>query len=444
MQPTKKYNIAILGGGVTGSAIFYALSRYSDLKSIALVEKCSAVGQINSRENNNSQTLHFGDIEANYSFEKAKTTNHASALVVNYLEKLGPKGKKIYKTAPKLLLAVGGKEIKVFNERFEKFKEIFPDFKIIDRDKIGLIEPEILRGRKKEEDIIAGYSENGYIVDFGLLSESFIEEAKINNSKTLDLFLDTKVEKISSIDGRFVISTDMENIEADVVVVAMCSHSLMFAKQLGYGKDFSILPVGGNFFTSERKVLNNKVYTMQDDRMPFAGVHGDPNIHNDDQTRFGPTSNIMPFLERNNLGTFSDFLRSSITDFKSVTALFKVITDKVLFSFLIKSLIYEIPFFGPRAYVKLCRKIVPTLKLEDFKNGKSKAGIRPQLVDNRTGKFKMGEAEIIGDNIIFNISPSPGASVCLANAVKNSEQAIKFFNGEYTFDKERFEHDLIE
>ena len=433
-----------MGGGVTGSAIFYTLSRYSDLGSIALIDKCSTLGQINSREDNNSQTLHFGDIEANYSFEKAKSTKAASMLLVNYLKNVDSEGKKIYKTAPKLLLAVGDKEIKIFNERFEKFKEIFPEFKKITREEIALVEPEIVKGRKSEEEIIAGYSKNGFIVDFGKLAESFVDQAKIDNKKNLQVFLNTKVYEITKQDNGFIISTDKENIEAEVVIVAMCSHSLMFAKALGYGKEYSILPVGGNFYTSDRKVLNNKVYTMQDDSMPFAGVHGDPNIHDESQTRFGPTSNIMPFLERNNLESFFDFIRSSTNDFKSVFSLIKVISDKILFTFLAKSLIYEIPFFGQRAYVKLCRKIIPSLKLEDFKNGKSKAGIRPQLVDSQTGKFKMGEAEIIGEKIIFNISPSPGASVCLANAAKNAEIAINFFKDKFSFDKERFERDFID
>jgi len=441
-KESKHFQVAVLGGGVTGSAIFHVLSKYTNINSIALIEKCDRLGQINSKENNNSQTLHFGDIEANYSFEKAKSTKAASEMVVNYLNKMGDEGKKMYTIAPKLLLAVGEKEINIFNERFKNFKEIFPDFKKIYREDIAMIEPEIVNGRKADEQIVAGYSENGYTVDFGKLAESFVEEAKKDTGKDLQVFLNTKVEKIIKKEKGFSILTDKEKIVADIIVVAMCSHSLMFAKSLGYGKEFSILPVGGNFYTSERKVLNCKVYTMQNDKMPFAGVHGDPNIYDEDQTRFGPTANIIPFLERNNLKTFFEFIRSTGSLY-SVIALFRVISDKILFTFLFKSLIYEIPYFGPRAYVKLCRKIIPTLKYEDFKNGKSKAGIRPQLVDNRTGKFKMGEAEIIGDNIIFNISPSPGASVCLANAAKNAKRVIDFSAGKFRFEEGEFDRDLL-
>ncbi|EKD58810.1 MAG: hypothetical protein ACD_56C00045G0001 [uncultured bacterium] len=438
---TKKFKVAVLGGGITGTSIFYTLSKYTDIGSIALIEKCSKLGQINSRENNNSQTLHFGDIEANYSPEKARSTKESSAMVVRYLNSLGANGKGIYKKSHQMLLAVGNEEIETFEERFVNFKKLFPDFRKIGRQEIASIEPEIVRGRKIDEKIIAGLSENGYVVDFGALSKSFVQEA-VRANEQAEVFLSTKVIDIKKISGGYEISTDKETFQAETVIVAMCSHSLLFAKSLGYGNEFSILPVGGNFYTSNRKMLNGKVYTMQSGKLPFAGVHGDPNIHSENETRFGPTANILPLLERNNFATIKDFFRSSMADARSSISFFKVISEKTLFIFLAKSLIYELPYFGPRAYAKLCQKIIPTISCKDFRNGKSEAGIRPQLIDNATGKLRMGEVEIVGDKIIFNISPSPGASVCLKNAKKNVLKVMEFFNGKYSFSKTLFDQDL--
>jgi len=67
-----KYNVIIIGGGVSGTALLYTLSKYTDVKSIALFEKCPDLGLVNSSPFMNSQTLHFGDIETNYTYEKAK------------------------------------------------------------------------------------------------------------------------------------------------------------------------------------------------------------------------------------------------------------------------------------------------------------------------------------------------------------------------------------
>ena len=439
---TRKFQVAILGGGITGSSIFHILSKYTNIDSIALIEKAGKLGEINSKESNNSQTLHFGDIEANYSVEKAISSKEASQMVVRYLERLGGNGSGIYKKSHKMLLAVGKKEIAEFEKRQNEFKKIFPNFKKITRNEIAKIEPEIVNGRKPSEKIMAGYSKNGFTVDFGALAKNLATEAKKFKAGA-KIFVDTKVIKIIGKEDGFEIITNKETFFAQAVVVAMCSHSLMFAKELGYGKEYSILPVGGNFYTSSRKVLNGKVYTMQSGKLPFAGVHGDPNVHNENETRFGPTANVMPFLERNNIATFGDFFKSTLCDKKSAIALLKVLSENTLLTFLLKNLIYEIPYFGPRAYAKMCQKIIPTLKYADFKNSKTKAGIRPQLINNQTQKLQMGEIEIEGKNILFNITPSPGATACIKNAAKSVNKTIAFFDGKYSFNEDAFKRDFL-
>ena len=50
----------------------------------------------------------------------------------------------------------------------------------------------------------------------------------------------------------------------------------------------------------------------------------------------------------------------------------------------------------------------------------------------------MGEAKIVGDKIIFNITPSPGASTCLQNAEDDTNRIISFLGEKYTFDRDRF------
>lgn len=437
----KKFQVAVLGGGITGAATFYTLSRYTDLDSICLVEKCERLGQINSHGCNNSQTLHFGDIETNYTLEKAKTTKAASEMVVAYLESLTTKGEGIFEISHKMALAVGEEEVTALTERHERFKELFPDSRLIGREEIARLEPEIVRGRPADEPLAASSSSKGYVVDFGKLAESLVTEGQ-KTGKPTELFLGTKVASIKKGEHGYIITTDRGEIEAETVVVAMCSHSLMFAKALGYGREFAILPVGGNFYTSARQVLRGKVYTMQSGKLPFAAVHGDPNLGDATHTRFGPTANIMPFLERNSLATFSDFLKSSANSWSAMRALLKVVFEPVLFGFLFRSLVYELPYFGPRAFARLASKVVPSLTYADFKNGKTKAGIRPQLIDISNQKLMMGEIEIVGENIVFNITPSPGATACLKNAAKNVEQVVGFFGGKHRFDRARFEKEL--
>jgi len=62
------------------------LARYTDLKNLILFEKYDEVSQLNSNSKANSQTLHVGDIESNYTYEKAKKVKRDSSMVTNYIQ----------------------------------------------------------------------------------------------------------------------------------------------------------------------------------------------------------------------------------------------------------------------------------------------------------------------------------------------------------------------
>jgi malate dehydrogenase (quinone) len=57
------YDVVIIGGGASGTALLYTLAKYTNIPHIALIEKYDRPGQVNSKASNNSQTLHVGDIE---------------------------------------------------------------------------------------------------------------------------------------------------------------------------------------------------------------------------------------------------------------------------------------------------------------------------------------------------------------------------------------------
>lgn len=84
------------------------------------------------------------------------------------------------------------------------------------------------------------------------------------------------------------------------------------------------------------------------------------------------------------------------------------------------------------------RKIVPALRYKDIRFGRGLGGIRPQVVNVKTKKLEMGEAEIVGDNIIFNITPSPGASVALKNAEQSALKIIDFLKEPFLFYQEKW------
>jgi len=75
-------------------------------------------------------------------------------------------------------LGVGHDQVELLKERFVEFKKLFPKLKLINQSEIWVIEPMVLEGRDKNEEIIALYSDDGYGVNYDILAENFVKNAK--------------------------------------------------------------------------------------------------------------------------------------------------------------------------------------------------------------------------------------------------------------------------
>lgn len=441
MLPAKDiYEVAIVGAGVCGTALLYTLSNYTNVNKIALIEKNEAVALVNSHQNSNSQTLHFGDIETNYTLAKAQKVNRAASLVKNYLLRYDPR-QKIYTKYHKMVLAVGKKQTEQVRKRYQEFKQLFPELRLIERQEIEIIEPKVLEERNTAEEILALYTPEGYTVDFQKLAQSFVDNTLNNSSKTIELMMGTKVKKIEAKEDLFYIHMEQKTIAAKTVAVTAGAHSLLLAKSMGYGLNYALLSVAGSFYFAP-EMLNGKVYTVQLQKLPFAAIHGDPEVHDRRQTRFGPTAKVLPMLERHNYRTIWEYLQTAGLSLAACQSFWKIFSDPFVFKYILKNFIYDLPVIGKRLFIKEVRRIIPSIKLSELQFAKGYGGIRPQIVDLKSQSLEMGEAKIIGDRILFNVTPSPGASTCLQNAQDDTERLINFLGEEYSFDRERFLADL--
>ncbi|HEX2970389.1 MAG TPA: FAD-dependent oxidoreductase, partial [Bacteroidales bacterium] len=409
----REYDVLIVGGGVVGTALLYTLSRYTDIGDIGLIEKYDNFGLVNSASTNNSQTLHFGDIETNYTIEKAGSVKRMADMVMRYLEneKLTNKKQRIFSKYNKMVLAVGSFQCDALRKRYIVFRDLFPQLRLIEREEIGILEPRITEGRDPNEEIVAMLTPDGYTVDYRELCHSFVKNSR-KIKPDVEIHLNTKLQKINREMDSWTVHTSKGEIRAKAVIIAAGAHSLMIAKTLGYGKNLSILSMAGSFYTA-RKCLNGKVYTIQVEKLPFAAIHGDPEVHNPRVTRFGPTAKPIFRLERRNPKTILEYWKTFGIGLSPVKSLLKIIFDRVLFNYVLINFLYDIPLLGKLLFIKEVRRIVPSIKYSELKFAKGVGGTRPQIVNNTTRKLEMGEAKLTGDKIIFNITPSPGASTCL-------------------------------
>jgi malate dehydrogenase (quinone) len=131
---------------------------------------------MNSHPRNNSQTLHFGDIETNITLEKAKRLKEAGELIKRYMERISLAG-YLYRKSHKMVLAVGEEEFYKLDQRFNDFRGLFPDLMCLRREKIAELEPRVIEGRYPSEALLALMSKDGYAVNYRRLSCSFFEDA---------------------------------------------------------------------------------------------------------------------------------------------------------------------------------------------------------------------------------------------------------------------------
>ena len=445
----KHYEVVVIGGGITGAALLYELARYTDIKNIALVEKYEGIATLNSKGTANSQTIHCGDIETNYTFEKAKKVKRTADMVVKYGLQYGYQNKFMFANQ-KMAMGVGEREVDIIKERFEIFKELYPYLELFDKEKLKEIEPKIVfdeNGNERPENIISmGVQKEVYTtINYGAMAISLTENAKKQENKTCDIFLNTEVLGITHIGDKFFLRTrNNMAISANFVVVDAGAHSLWLAHRMGYGKNMGCLSMAGSFYLTKQHLLNGKVYMVQNPKLPFAALHGDPDILADGCTRFGPTALALPKLERyKGLKSVPEYFQTLNFSKEVVQILWDLIKDSDIRNYVFRNYLFEIPEIGKKLFVEDAKKIVPSLKIEDIYYARGFGGVRPQVLNRTEKKLMLGEASIDTEKgVIFNMTPSPGATSCLGNAERDVKKVCAFLNK--TFDEQKFTAELVD
>nr|WP_321268283.1 FAD-dependent oxidoreductase [uncultured Sulfurimonas sp.] len=440
------YNVIVVGGGVSGAALFYELGRYTDIKNICLLEKYGSLSSLNSNGSANSQTIHCGDIETNYTLEKAAKVKKTAKMVEKYCLQYGYENKVIF-SHQKLALGVGYEEVDYIKNRYKEFKSLYPYLEFYTKEQLAEIEPAVIfdkDGKERPEDIVGMGAQGEYTtVDFKALSDTFIDNTLKIEDKVTDIFFNNEVKEIQKIGSIYHIQTTMSQFTADFVVVDAGAHSLFLAHQMGHGLDYGCLPMAGSFYMGNRKILNGKVYMVQNPKLPFAALHGDPDILVNGFTRFGPTALMLPKLERFKSGTYIDFFKTLRLDFTVLKIFYDLFKDSDIRNYVLKNFMFEVPYINKKLFVQDARKIVPSLSEEDVSYAKGFGGVRPQILDKKNQKLMLGEASInTGEGIIFNMTPSPGATSCLGNALRDVEVICDFLG--FHFNKELFNDELVE
>ncbi|AWI33640.1 FAD-dependent oxidoreductase [Helicobacter apodemus] len=433
------YDVAIIGAGISGSALFYALTHYTNIQRVVLLEKYSEPATLSSSGNNNSQTIHAGDIETNYPFEKAKKVARDAELLVSYALFHNLQNKSIFEYQ-KMAIGVGDEEVEFMKKRHQEFQEIFPNLEFFTKDTLREIEPNVVKmldGSDRVEDIVGSGSRKAFCaMNFHAVSNHMIEQSLFGEHKLICNFKVTDI--IEQGDGAYTLKAPGQPpITASFVLVDAGAHSLVLAQNMGYGLDLGCLPISGSFYFIPGNKLQGKVYTVQNPKLPFAAIHGDPDIIATGKTRLGPTALSLPKLERFKSGTFLEFLKvSGFGELSTAKIMWDLISDREIRNYILRNFIYEIPSIGRKYFWEEAKKIIPSIQLHELSYASGFGGIRPQVLDKTQKKLIFGEKKIKSNKgITFNMTPSPGATSCIKNALVDMLEIVEYLGKEIKMDK---------
>lgn len=442
MMEKKVFDVIIGGKGVQGMANLYSIARFTNAQSILTIERHSGPAMVNSNVINNAQTLHSGESETNMPLKKALEVKEGYRLMKIFLSKFAPHA---FERMPKLLLAIGEEEIAKIQKRYVEFRPYYPKIELFSREEIKKIEPAVVEGRDPNERIMAIYNPDGIAANYQLVAIALWNEAK-KTGKDIRTMFSTEIKKIRREKDYDVVETDKGEFYGKTVIMSTGPYSLLFAQAMGIPEteDLAILPVAGSFYRVRgKKLLNGKVYCVQEEDIPVARAHADKAVYDAWETRFGPTAKIIPLFERHHYRTMRHFLKSKTVSWPGFRTFLAVWGKPNFRRFALHNILYELPLIGKWYFLKnAARTIIPSLKYGDLEFAKGHGGIRPQLINLKTRTLEMGTAKFFGKREIFNITPSPGASNSLQNGIEDARKTVEFLGEGYYFNEEDFEKEF--
>jgi len=287
----KKFHIAIVGGGVIGSAIAWELSHYK--LDVAVFEKGSDVAVETSKAN--SGVVHSGINSPHDSF-KARFCVEGNRMFDSLSDKLGFS----LKWVGKYIIAKNENEITKLEKIMKNgIKNNVKGIKIIDETDVKKSEPNITCQK-------ALYIPKAGIILPYEFTIALAENASKNNVK---FYLETKVYEIQHRDDIFLIKTDKGVFESKIVINAAglnCRDIISMIEQ----PNFNIYPCRGEYLVLDKKynnLIKSMIYPVPPDSSGFLGVHITPTIEGnillgpsaefiDDSKDKGNTKEIMDLL----------------------------------------------------------------------------------------------------------------------------------------------------
>ena len=383
----------IIGAGIVGLSIAYAIQKKYPDASIVIIEKEVELGLHASGRN--SGVLHAGFYYSSNT-KKAQFTKEGNARMKAFCKEHNLK----LNECGKVVIAKNPKELQRLEDLYERGKANGVEVELIDEAKLAEIEPNASTYRK------ALYSPTTATVEPLEVLNKLASVVKENGAKIY------KGTKFLYLLGKKIV-TDNGNFEAKKVINCAGLYADRVAQQFGLGEDYLVVPFKGKYleYTADDKPVSTNIYPVPNPLNPFLGVHF--TVKADGKITLGPSAS--PALWREDYGAcknfdFEEFGQTLWTDIKMF------ILNRSGFR---RLAIEECKRFTKSAFQEEAKKLVRHIDPKKFSKW-GNAGIRAQLVDKRSLTLVddfIVEADENSVHILNAVSPAFTCSFAFADWV---------------------------
>lgn len=260
-----RYDIAIIGAGVTGVALARELALQRSQLKIVVLEKEAGVAHHTSGRN--SGVVHPG-FNPKPGTLKARFCVEGNQCIKEFCQRTGVP----FKQVGLLVVARTPAELSLVAELLRRGQlNGVPQLQILDQSELIKREPNV-------KGCAALYAPTGAVVD----NRRFVEALALEAQEHGAVFsFDQRVRCIEKLSSAYRLHTDHQAVHCDFLINAAGLYADHIAHMMGVGTEYVIVPFRGEYYKvrdAKAQLVRTLVYPVPDLRFPFLGIHFTPTI----------------------------------------------------------------------------------------------------------------------------------------------------------------------
>ncbi|MBI4197648.1 MAG: L-2-hydroxyglutarate oxidase [Chloroflexi bacterium] len=389
MTTSRKYDVAIIGGGILGAATAMKLTAAYPKYKVAVIEKEKELAA--HQTGHNSGVIHSGLYYRPGSYKASLCVQGGKDLRA-FCDQRGIR----YDLIGKVVVATSEAELPALQTLYERgTANGVEGLAMLGPEQLREIEPHTA-GMKALHCPMTG------IIDYKEVTHAYATQMREQGG---DLFTGAKVQKIHGGHGSITLETTQGDFEANHLINCGGLYADTALRMMGVKTEVRIIPFRGEYYEiapDKHHLVKGLIYPVPNPLFPFLGVHYTRLIHGGVEA--GPNAVLALAREGYTKGKIRP---SEVMDYLTFPGFWRMSRKywKTGLGEMYRS-------FSKKAFTKALQKLLPEIRQEDLVP--AGAGVRAQAVD-RTG-FLLDDFSIVERQNAIHVlnAPSPAATSSLA------------------------------